>query len=135
MNDSEKKDKILAFLNIEDNREGVYYFQGLNDDVFNDSPLSESNLEYLVECILRDGYATGNVQAFQYDASITSFLKSGGYTGQDARRKTESEYQEKIKKKTIQEGILVNWQTKTFWFVLAMAVIGAIVGVIVFFRK
>ena len=139
MNDSDKKDKILEFLNERENREETHYVGMLNDEVFKNNPLNESELSYLVECILRDGYATGNVQAFQYDASTTSFIDSGGYTGRDGRIKSEVEQETKrqkiIDQKTSYELRIAKWQVILFWIITPITVIGSILGIIAFFRK
>ena len=135
MNESEKKDKILAFLNIEENRDDHFEPNAINDSVFNESSLNDAELNYLVNRILNDRYLTGNIYAFKYDSSLTPFLERGGYVGQDSRKKKNEELQEVIYKKTKWELKLAKWQVIVFWIVSPIALIGSILGIIAFFRK
>jgi hypothetical protein len=135
MDDSEKKDEILAFLNIEDNRDGFFQPSFLNELVFKESPLTDADLRYLVESIIKDGYLNGNVYAFKYDSSLTPFLEAGGYIGKDARKKKDEELQEVIFQKTKWEGKIAKWQVIFFWIISPITLVGSILGLIAFFRK
>jgi hypothetical protein len=135
MNDLEKKDKILAFFNIEDNRDSFFQLSFLNELVFKESPLTDADLRYLVESIIDDGYITGNVYAFKFDASLTPFLEAGGYLGQDARKKKDEELQKVIDQKTINDGKLAKWQVKIFWPAFIFTLIGSALGIVSFIMQ
>ena len=97
--------------------------------------LSDADLSYLVDRMLKDGYLTGNIYAFKYDSSITPFLESGGYVGRDARIKKEAERQKAIDQKTQNDGKLAKWQVKTFWPAFIFTLIGSALGIISFFMQ
>lgn len=139
MSDSEKKDKILTFLNLAENRIGFFQMNFLNELVFKESPLTDVELRNLAECILKDGYITGRVTYFQYHSSLTPFLESGGYTGKKAQIKSDTEIKSKRDEVSDQKAEidlkLAKRDYNTGWILFAIAVISAILGAILFFKQ
>lgn len=125
MNDLEKKDKILKY--FDNHREGFYSSNFLNELVFKDTPETETELRNLVNLILRNGYLSGTVARFQYDPSLTQFLKDGGYTGQEAKRKKDL----KANKDSYKVG---RWNKKTFWIAFVILVLTFILTLIALFK-
>jgi len=132
MSDSEKKDKILTFLNIEDNRDGFFQFNDLNKLVFPDGSVNNNEILYLIDSVINDGYLFQDTSKVKYIFTITPFLKSGGYTGQEERRKLEAEasYQ-----KTLYDAKLTKWQVKIFWPAFLFTLVGSILGIISFYLQ
>jgi hypothetical protein len=139
MNEIEKKDKILEFFNLAENRIGFFQSYDLIKLVFTGGSVSYEEIRYLVDRILSDGYLTGTNSRCQYNFTMTPFLESGGYVGEEARKKSDAEVNrkrdEKSDQKTEYELKLVKWQVWVFWFTLGFTVIGSILGIIAFFRK
>jgi len=139
MNDSEKKDKILAFLNLEENRNGFFESNHLSALLFPHNFVTYEEMRYLIECIINDGYLFGKVSSFKYNSKLTSFLESGGYTGRERRMilevEQETKRQEVIDQKTLYELKIAKWQSKVFWYVLGFTLIGSILGIISFFMQ
>ncbi len=135
MNESEKKDRILSFLNVEENRNGFFQLNDLNKLVFKEGSLSETEMRYLVEQISADGLLIDSDPNYKYKFSITPFLEYGGYRGKGQRRKLEAEREEASHQKTLNEGKLAKWQVKIFWPAFIFTLIGSILGIISFFLQ
>jgi hypothetical protein len=139
MSESEKKDKILAFLNLEENRKYFYQLIPLNEAVFKESPLNFSDIQYLVDHLVNDGYVIRSDSSFRYKFTITPFLESGGYTGQDNRRRIEAEEkrsrEEASDRKMQFETKLAKWQVKIFWPAFIFTVIGSALGIVSFIMQ
>jgi hypothetical protein len=139
MSEIEKKDKILAFFNLAENRIGFVQSYDLIKLVFTDGSVSYEEIRFLVDRILSDGYLTGTNSRCQYNFTMTPFLESGGYLGEEAQSKSEAEVKkkrdEKSDQKTDYELKLVKWQVWVFWFTFGFTIIGSILGIIAYFRK
>lgn len=139
MSDSEKKDKILAFLNLEENRNAFFQSDILSVLLFPHNFVTYEEMRYLIEFIINDGYLFGKVSSFKYNSKLTSFLESGGYTGQEVQIKSEAEEKRKrekmIDQKTQYELKLAKWQVIAFWVVFPLTIVGSILGVISFFMQ
>src|SRR5664280_2558850 len=139
MTESEKKDKILAFFNLEENRKYFFQLISLNEAAFKESPLSYSDIQYLVNHLVNDGYVLGNGSQFRYNFTITPFLESGGYTGREERRKIETEEkrrrEEASDKKMQYETKLAKWQVKIFWPAFIFTFIGSVLGIASFIMQ
>ena len=135
MSESEKKDKILSFLNIEENRNGFFQLNDLNKLVFKEGSLNDTEMRYLVELISSDGFLIDNDPLYKYKFSITPFLESGGYRGREQRKKSEAEREEASHQKTLNEGKLAKWQVKIFWPAFIFTLIGSILGIISFYLQ
>jgi hypothetical protein len=135
MNESEKKDRILSFLNVDENRNGFFQLNDLNKLVFKEGFLSETEMRFLVERISGDGLLIDNDPIYKYNFSITPFLESGGYSGKEQRKKFEAEREEASHQKTLNESKLAKWQVKIFWPAFIFTLIGSILGIISFFLQ
>ena len=139
MTESEKKDKILAFLNLEENRNAFFQSDILSVLMFPHNFVSYEEMRYLIGCIIDDGYLFGKASSFKYNSKLTCFLESGGYTGQEALEKLEAEEtkkrQEMTDQKTQYELKLAKWQVIAFWVVFPLTIVGSILGVISFFMQ
>lgn len=139
MRESEKKDKILAYLNIEENRNGFFQLNDLNRLVFKEGSLSDTEMRYLVECMDNDGYLIYNDPVVKYKYTITPFLESGGYKGKEERIKSKAEEKSKREKvsdqKTQYDFKLAKWQVIIFWPIFIITLIGSILGSISFFMQ
>lgn len=131
MSESEKKDKILAFFDNDDNKLGFYSSNDLRSLIFKDVSVSELEMRFMIESIIEHGYLIGTAARCRYNHKLTPFRKSGGYAGEEVRRISEEEHQARVKQNTKRSGRLAKWQIITFWIIF----IGTILSIIAFFRK
>jgi hypothetical protein len=139
MSEAEKKDKILSFLNIEENRNGFFQTADLSNLVFKEETVSYDEIRYLVKCLEEDGYLFYSAPSCKYLYPTTPFLESGGYEAQEESLKLEKEEERKKDEasyqKTLNEGKLAKWQVKIFWPAFIFTLVGSILGIISFYLQ
>jgi hypothetical protein len=135
MSDSENKDKILAFLNDEKNSDGFFQLDDLNKLIFAENPLTVAEIRRLVEDLTDEGHLTGSGSRFKAKSKITSFLEKGGYTGEEAQRKSKAERERVSDQKAMYELKLAKWQVNVFWPAFLFTLVGSILGIISFYLQ
>jgi hypothetical protein len=136
MTDTEKKDKIVSFLNEKQNRTGSFQIVEF-ERIFEKGTMNFKEMRYLIEQIQEDGYLKFDGSRFNYIFETSRFVESGGYKERETQKEIETKKKDELEEitlnKTIYETKLAKWQVQVFWPLLGFTVIGSILGIISFF--
>ncbi len=144
LNEAEKKDEILKFLNYvgengqPDYRDGFYFHNTVNA-ILNNSKMHSKEVTFLLKSLEYDNFIEYNDNTFGYKFESTQFLKEGGYIEHEKYKNTILEEEQKIEQltndKLISDTKFSKWQVKTFWLFFGFSILSLIVNIYLAFNQ